>query len=68
MGAASAAAAVVYADHEIELWGRWRSNLYKLYIDVPRDRMLGLSARLHVAALHAQPPVPLVLRLASGLP
>ena len=33
-GAASTAAAVGYADHEIQLLGRWRSDAYKLYINV----------------------------------
>ncbi|KAF9462628.1 hypothetical protein BDZ94DRAFT_1142543, partial [Collybia nuda] len=33
-GAASAAAAVDYADHEIQLLGCWCSDVYKLYIDV----------------------------------
>ncbi|KAI0820425.1 hypothetical protein BC628DRAFT_1276145, partial [Trametes gibbosa] len=32
-GAATSAAAVGYADHEIQLLGRWRSDAYKLYID-----------------------------------
>jgi hypothetical protein len=66
-GAASAAAAVGYADHEIQLLGRWRSDAYKLYIDVPRDRILGLSARLHLAAPHTQPFVPLDLPFAPAL-
>ncbi|PPR00185.1 hypothetical protein CVT26_009053 [Gymnopilus dilepis] len=66
-GAASAAAAVGYAEHEIQLLGRWRSDAYKLYIDVPRDRILGLSAHLHGAALPAQLPVPPSLHLAASL-
>ncbi|KAF5384159.1 hypothetical protein D9615_003180 [Tricholomella constricta] len=57
-GAASAAAAVGFADFEIQLLGRWRSDAYKLYIDVPRERILGLSARLHLAVPPAQPFVP----------
>ncbi|KAG5731899.1 Integrase/recombinase xerD like protein [Termitomyces sp. T112] len=58
-GAATAAAAVGYADHEIQLLGRWRSDAYKLYIDVPWEQILGLSARLHLAAPHVinfEPP------------
>ncbi|PIL25946.1 hypothetical protein GSI_11700 [Ganoderma sinense ZZ0214-1] len=46
-GAASSAAAAGYADHEIQLLRRWRSNAYKLYIDVPQDRVLHMSNRLH---------------------
>ena len=60
-GAASAAAAVGYADHEIQLLGRWHSDAYKLYIDVPKDRVLGLSACLHLAVLSAEPFEPLAL-------
>ncbi|KAL7278212.1 hypothetical protein ACG7TL_008187 [Trametes sanguinea] len=48
-GAATSAAAVGYADHEIQQLGRWRSDAYKLYIDIPRDRILHLSSRLHWA-------------------
>lgn len=61
-GAASAAAAVGYSDHEIQLLGRWRSDAFKLYIDVSRDRLLGLSARLHLAVTQGQPPVPPALQ------
>ena len=60
-GAASATAAVGCADHEIQLLGRWHSDAYKLYIDVPKDRVLGLSARLHLAVLSAEPFEPLAL-------
>ncbi|KAJ7878330.1 hypothetical protein B0H14DRAFT_3778456 [Mycena olivaceomarginata] len=49
-GAATAAAIAGYADFEIQLLGRRRSDTYKLYLDVPRNRVLSLSARLHVAA------------------
>jgi hypothetical protein len=49
-GAATAAAIAGYADFEIQLLGRWRSDAYKLYLDVPKNRVLSLSARLHVAA------------------
>ena len=66
-GAASAAAAVGYADHEIQLLGRWRSDAYKLYIDVPKDRILGLSACLHSAILSAEPFEPLALPFTPAL-
>ena len=52
-GAASATASVGYADHEIQLLGRWHSDAYKLYINVSRDWVLGLSAHLHLAVLPA---------------
>ncbi|KAF9440598.1 hypothetical protein P691DRAFT_793181 [Macrolepiota fuliginosa MF-IS2] len=48
-GTTSTAAAVRYADHEIQLLGRWHSDAFKLYIDVPKDRILSLSSCLHVA-------------------
>lgn len=48
-GAATSAAAVGYSDYEIQQLGRWRSDAYRLYIDVPRDRILHLSSRLHWA-------------------
>ena len=66
-GAASAAAAVGYADHEIQLLGCWRSDTYKLYIDVPKDRVLGLSACLHIAILSAEPFEPLALPFTPAL-
>jgi hypothetical protein len=52
-GAATAAAIAGYADFEIQLLGRWQSDAYKLYLDVPKNRVLSLSARLHVAAAPA---------------
>ena len=56
-GAATSAAVAGYADHEIQQLGRWRSDAYKLYVDIPRDRILHLSTRLHWAEAepHAQP-------------
>ncbi|KAF5387550.1 hypothetical protein D9757_006561 [Collybiopsis confluens] len=67
-GAATSAAAAGYSDYEIQLLGRWRSDAYKLYIDVPVDRVLHLSARLHVAAAApAQLPEPLALHFAPGV-
>jgi hypothetical protein len=64
-GAATSAAAAGYSDYEVQLLGRWRSDAYKLYIDVPADRLLHLSSRLHVAVAHAQLPGPLALHFAS---
>ncbi|KAF5365565.1 hypothetical protein D9757_010894 [Collybiopsis confluens] len=49
-GAATSAAAAGYSDYEIQMLGRWRSDAYKLYRDVPVDRTLHSSALLHVAA------------------
>ncbi|KAI0077821.1 hypothetical protein K474DRAFT_1707003 [Panus rudis PR-1116 ss-1] len=43
-----------YSDYEIQQLGRWRSDAYKLYIDVPKDRILHLSTRLHWADPQAQ--------------
>lgn len=47
-GMATSAATAGYSDYEIQLLGRWRSDAYKLYLDVPRERILALSAALHV--------------------
>lgn len=60
-GAATSAASVGYTDYEIQLLGRWRSDAYKLYIDVPPDRTLQLSSRLHVALAPLPAPNPLAL-------
>ena len=49
-GAATSAAAVGYSDYEIQLLGRWCSNAYKLYIDVPTTHVLHLSSLLKVYA------------------
>jgi hypothetical protein len=65
-GAASAAAAVGYADHEIQLLGCWCSDTFKLYIDVSHDHILGLSACLHLAVPNAQPFIPLALPFAPA--
>ena len=62
---ATSAASVGYSDYEIQLLGRWRSDAYKLYLDVPRDRILHLSSSLHVALAPAQPPAPPMLPFAS---
>ncbi|KAF5357521.1 hypothetical protein D9757_013063 [Collybiopsis confluens] len=65
-GAASSAAAAGYSDYEIQrLLGRWRSDAYKLYLDVAVDRMLHLSACLHGVSAPAQRPGPLDLPFAS---
>lgn len=65
-GAASAAAAVGYAYHEIQLLGRWCSDTYKLYIDVPCEHILSLSAHLHLAAPRAHNFIPLALPFAPA--
>ena len=64
-GAASAAATVGYADHEIQLLGRWRSDAYNLYIDVPEGpcpRSFGSSpcGRSPCSASRASGPSPRV--------
>ena len=66
-GAATSAASAGYSDYELQLLGQWRSDAYKLYIDIPRDRVLHLSARLHVAAAPAQPFKPPSLPFAPRL-
>lgn len=45
-GGTSSAAAAGFSEHEIQLLGRWRSDAYKLYIDVPIARPLQLSSRV----------------------
>ncbi|KAF5391914.1 hypothetical protein D9757_001844 [Collybiopsis confluens] len=64
-GAASSTAAAGYSDYKIQLLGRWRSDAYKLYLDVAGDRMLHLSARLHGVSAPAQHPGLLDLPFAS---
>ena len=66
-GAATSAATVGYSDYEIQLLGRWRSDAYKLYIDVPDARILHLSSRLHVATAPAPVPDPPALPFAPVL-
>lgn len=63
-GAATSAATVGYSDYEIQQLSRWRSDAYRLYIDVPRDRVLHLSSRLHWADSPAQPFEPPALPFA----
>ena len=65
-GAATSAAVAGYSDNEIQQLGRWRSDAYKLYIDLPKDRILHLSSRLHWAEAepHAQPFEPPALPFA----
>ncbi|KAF5362796.1 hypothetical protein D9757_011021 [Collybiopsis confluens] len=66
-GAATSAAAAGYSDYEIQVLGRWRSDAYKLYRDVPVDRTLHLSALLHVAAAaQTQLSEPLALHFTPG--
>ena len=64
-GAASSAAVAGYSDYEIQLLGRWRSDAYKLYLEVDRSRLLQLSRTLHVALPHPSAYDPPGLR---GLP
>jgi len=58
-GAATAAGSVGYSDYEIQQLGRWSSDCYRIYIDVPEDRILRLSAQLHGPSPVAPPPIPL---------
>lgn len=46
-GGASSAAAAGFNDYEIQLLGHWRSDTYKLYIEVLPVCILQLSSRLH---------------------
>jgi hypothetical protein len=58
-GAASSAASAGCSDYEIQLLGRWRSDAYKLYIDMDSARQLYLSYSLHLAVPHSgtyEPP------------
>jgi hypothetical protein len=57
-GAASQAAAAGCADHEIQLLGRWRSDAYKLYIDMDIRRLLHVSKLLHMGHPPTAPPAP----------
>lgn len=66
-GAASAAAAAGFLDHEIQQLGRWRSDAYRLYIDTPKDRILNLSSRLHMADPHVSSFEPPSLRFTPSL-
>lgn len=66
-GAASSAATAGYSDYEIQLLGRWRSDAYKLYLEVPAERLLHLSSRMHLAFASAPVPAPPALPFAPGL-
>jgi len=66
-GAASSAAAAGFSDYEIQQLGRWRSDAYRLYLDVPQNRLLSLSSRLHWAVPHGQLFEPPSLHLPSSL-
>jgi hypothetical protein len=57
-GAASQAAAGGCADHEIQLLGRWRSDAYKLYIDMDIRRLLHVSKLLHMGHPPTAPLAP----------
>ncbi len=47
-GAATTAAACGLEDSLIKTLGRWNSAAYQLYIQIPREQLAGLSARLAV--------------------
>ncbi|KIJ41763.1 hypothetical protein M422DRAFT_255073 [Sphaerobolus stellatus SS14] len=66
-GAATTAGAVGYSDYEIQQLGRWRSDAYRLYIDVPRERVLQVSNCLHWVQPPAQPFEPPVLPFAPSM-
>ncbi|KAF9443181.1 hypothetical protein P691DRAFT_764528 [Macrolepiota fuliginosa MF-IS2] len=42
---------------------QWHSNAFKLYIDVPKDQILSLSSRLHLATAQSLVLEPLALHL-----
>lgn len=46
-GGASSVAVAGFNDHEIQLLGHWRSDTYKLYIEVLPIHILQLSSHLH---------------------
>ncbi len=45
-GAASTAAAVGMEDSIIKILGRWESSAYQLYVQLPREQLASMSARL----------------------
>ncbi|KAJ3750347.1 hypothetical protein DFH05DRAFT_1387305, partial [Lentinula detonsa] len=51
-GAATSAFAAGFTEYEIQLLGRWRSNAYKLYIEIDEARRLHISSQLHWAHPH----------------
>lgn len=57
-GGATAAAAAGFSEQDIQLIGRWRSDAFKLYIDVGPQRLLHLSKFLHWAQPQALSPAP----------
>ena len=57
-GGASFAAVAGFNDHKIQLLGRWRSDPYELYIEVPPTRILQLSSRLHWVQPYTPPSKP----------
>lgn len=66
-GGASSAGAAGFSDYEIQLLGRWRSDAYKLYIDVPTPRILQMSSLLHWVQPSATAFVPPALHVASTM-
>lgn len=64
-GGASSAGAAGFSDYEIQLLGRWRSDAYKLYIDVPTPRILQMSSLLHWVQPSTTAFVPPALHIAS---
>ncbi|KAJ3979343.1 hypothetical protein F5890DRAFT_1421502, partial [Lentinula detonsa] len=51
-GAATSAFAAGFTEYEIQLLGRWRSDAYKLYIEIDEARRLHISSQLHWAHPH----------------
>ena len=46
IGAATTAAAAGVDDSMIQTLGRWKSSAYLVYIRVPQERLVAISARL----------------------
>jgi len=55
------------SNYEIQLLGQWRSDAYRLYLDIPHHRILSLSSCLHWAIPHGQLFKPPSLHLPSSL-
>jgi len=64
-GGASSAAAAGFSDFELQQLGRWKSDVYKLYIKPNQHHLLSLSAHLHWAIPLTQPPKPQSLPFTS---
>ncbi|KAJ7747894.1 hypothetical protein DFH07DRAFT_962311 [Mycena maculata] len=54
-GAAFAAAEAGYTPEQIKLLGRWKSNVWKLYVNQPLSILRNLSVRLHRVVLPIHP-------------